>query len=210
MLNKSQIVCPKCQRADAVRKVSALVGEGTHAAETSGIAYVQAEHGLDVIPVVQTSVSRSALAAKLSPPKKPTKRSGYGCVGALLMTRMGLALVGSVLLLALFVCTYPFLMTLYQQNNLLFVAAIGLGLALIGFMGIWVFRSGWRDARSTREGRTTYEPRLADWEQAYARWQQLYYCQRDDGVFIPDHGTFVPAEKMDAYLYSAGRLKRNA
>jgi hypothetical protein len=209
MLNKSQIVCPKCQRADAVRKVSALVGEGTHAGETSGIAYVQAKHGLDVIPVVQTSVSRSALAAKLSPPKKPTKPSGYGCVGALLMTRMGLALVGSFLLLALFVCTYPFLMTLYQQNNLLFVAAIGLGLALIGIMGIWVLRSGWRDARSTREGRTTYEPRLEDWERAYARWQQLYYCQRDDGVFIPSYNTFVSVEQMQAYLYSTVKRKRD-
>jgi hypothetical protein len=95
MLNKSQIVCPKCRRADAVQKVSVLIGEGTHAAETSGIAYVQAEHGLDVIPVVQTSVSSSALAAKLSPPKKPSKPSGYVCVSTFLMTRMGLALVGS-------------------------------------------------------------------------------------------------------------------
>jgi hypothetical protein len=163
-----------------------------------------------VIPVVQSSVSRSALATKLSPPKKPTKPSGYGCAGALLMTRMGLALVGSVLLLALFVCTYPFLMSLYQQNNLVFVAAIGVGLALIGLIVLWVFRAGWRDTRSTREGRTSYEPRLQAWEQAYARWQQLYYCERDDGVFIPDHGTFISAEKMGAYLYSAGKRKRNA
>lgn len=208
MLNKSQIICPKCQRADTVRKVSALVGDATHAAESSGIAYVQAEHGLDVIPVVQTSVSRSALAARLSPPRKPTKPSGYGCVGALLITRLGLALVGSVILLALFMCTYPFLMTLYQQNNLLFVAAVGLGLALIGLMVVWVFRSGWRHAQLAREGRMTHEPRLDDWERAYTRWQQLYYCQRDDGVFIPGQNVFVPIEQMNDYLYVKGKQKQ--
>lgn len=160
MVSKSQIICPKCHRADAVRKVSALVAEGTYTGESSGVAYVQAEHGVDMIPVMQTSTSRSILAAKLSPPRKPEKPFGYGCTAALLMTRLGLALVGSILLIALFMCSYPFLMTLYQQNNLLFVAAIGLGLALIGLTAVWVFRSGWRDAHSTSEERASYEPRL--------------------------------------------------
>lgn len=208
MLNKSQIVCPKCQRADAVRKVSAVVAEGTQVVESSGAAYVPAKHGSALIPVAETSVSRSALAAKLAPPRKPAKPFGYGCVAVLLMTRLGLALLASITLLALFLCSYPFMMNVYLQNNALFIAILVIGIVLIGLMGVLTVRSGWRDARSTGDERNSHEPRMQAWERACDRWQQLYYCQRDDGVFIPGHSTFVPVEKMDAYLYSESKRKR--
>jgi hypothetical protein len=97
----------------------ALSSQRAHTAEVSGIVSIQAQHAFDVIPIVQTSVSCSALAAQLSPPRKPTKPFGDGCVGALLMTRLSLALVGSTLLLALYMCPSPFLMPLYQRSHLL-------------------------------------------------------------------------------------------
>jgi hypothetical protein len=38
-------------------------------------------------------------------------------------------------------------------------------------------------------------------ERAIARWDQLYYCSRDDCVFIPGETTSAPLAKMRNYLY---------
>lgn len=32
------------------------------------------------------------------------------------------------------------------------------------------------------------------------RWEELYYCYRDDSVFVPGEGTYAPVEKLDEYL----------
>ena len=32
------------------------------------------------------------------------------------------------------------------------------------------------------------------------RWEELYFCHRDDVVFIPGQGTYAPVEKMNEYL----------
>jgi hypothetical protein len=42
---------------------------------------------------------------------------------------------------------------------------------------------------------------IPQWEMAIVRWYELYYCARDDGVFDPDEGVFVPIEEMMDYLY---------
>lgn len=41
---------------------------------------------------------------------------------------------------------------------------------------------------------------IEDWENATARWNKLYYCQRDDVVFIPGEGTSAPIEATKSYL----------
>jgi hypothetical protein len=37
-------------------------------------------------------------------------------------------------------------------------------------------------------------------ETALTRWNALYYCSRDDCVFIPGEGTSAPLAKMKEYL----------
>ena len=37
-------------------------------------------------------------------------------------------------------------------------------------------------------------------ERAYQRWEKLYYCHRDDSVFLPGEGTFVAVEQMKDFL----------
>ncbi len=41
----------------------------------------------------------------------------------------------------------------------------------------------------------------AVWERAMARWQELYYCARDDRVFIPGEHQAVPVAQMHDLLY---------
>jgi hypothetical protein len=40
------------------------------------------------------------------------------------------------------------------------------------------------------------------WEMAMDRYERLYYCQRDDCVFIPGENTSSPITKLKDYLFS--------
>jgi len=42
----------------------------------------------------------------------------------------------------------------------------------------------------------------AKWAEAKRRWERLYYCERDDGVFIPGETPFIPIEKLQEFLYA--------
>ena len=39
------------------------------------------------------------------------------------------------------------------------------------------------------------------WEHAMDNWNNLYFCHRDDCVFVPGKGTYAPIEEYDKYLY---------
>jgi predicted RNA-binding Zn-ribbon protein involved in translation (DUF1610 family) len=41
----------------------------------------------------------------------------------------------------------------------------------------------------------------SSWIRAMVRWNQLYYCARDDCVFIPGENTSAPLSKLKEYLY---------
>ncbi len=84
MSASQQVICPKCGRADAVRKVSNLVAEGTRTGEIVGIGLGIGDRSIDLMPFVGFSTSRSLLAAKLFPPPKPVKPHGYGWAAALI------------------------------------------------------------------------------------------------------------------------------
>ena len=32
------------------------------------------------------------------------------------------------------------------------------------------------------------------------RWEELYYCYRDDSVFVPGEGTYASVDRMEEYL----------
>jgi hypothetical protein len=42
---------------------------------------------------------------------------------------------------------------------------------------------------------------MPKWEQAMEQWEKLYYCSRDDCVFIPGKNTSAPLGKMIEYIY---------
>lgn len=44
------------------------------------------------------------------------------------------------------------------------------------------------------------------WQAAMVRWRQLYYCPRDDGVFLPSDAQFVPVAQLHDYLRQTARL----
>jgi hypothetical protein len=209
MTDSQRVVCPKCQRSDRVEKVSAIVAQGTKVVDDERGFFVETNHGPDFIPFPYNSVARTTLARKLAAPAKPPQRKNYGCVATLIMTRLGVVLVVALIVVALFFCTYPFLAATYIQNNVLFIGVLVFGIAIVGLMLLWAVRASWKQSRSTAEWNNSYDARIREWEVAYARWKQLYYCFRDDAVFIPGHSTFVSAEQTQDYLNTEGKRKRS-
>ncbi len=45
--------------------------------------------------------------------------------------------------------------------------------------------------------------RMDDYAAAMDNWHNLYYCHRDDCVFVPGKGTCAPIENLQQYLYEA-------
>jgi len=39
------------------------------------------------------------------------------------------------------------------------------------------------------------------------RWNRLYYCSRDDCVFIPEEGTYSNLSDVDEYLWEDSNRK---
>lgn len=207
MAGNQRVVCPKCQRSDRVQKVSTIVAQGTKVVEEERGYFVETDHGPDFIPSPYNSVARTALARKLAPPAKPPQRKSNGCVAALFLSRLGAVLLVSLILVMLFFCTYPFLAATYTQNNVLFIGVLVFGIAIIGLTLLWAVRAGWKQSRSTAEWNNSYDARVREWEAAYARWKQLYYCFRDEVVFIPGHSTLMAAEQVQNYLNAEVKRK---
>lgn len=204
---EKRMVCPKCGQADAVRKVTSLVSAGTVLTDTSGLGLATSENGGELVGLMGWSISRSVLVAKLSPPRKPARPFGYGCIGLFLLTRVGLALFVLLMVIPAAVCSFPFLITTYRENVLLIFVPITM-VAVVGIVLLyWIIASLWREARSIRENRRDFPVRYQQWERASARWQRLYYCFRDDGVFLDGQTLLVPAGQMRFWLYSSTRKK---
>ena len=127
-----------------------------------------------------TNTEPSPLAASLAHPEKPTRRSSAGCglvIGILLVLFGGVG----------FVCAdNP-----AERPFLLHILVLGLPILIIGISV---------DDKHKKE----YQHLLAQWPKAEARWNQLYYCRRDDVLFNPfdrEAGP-VPVSNMRQYLFS--------
>lgn len=56
--------------------------------------------------------------------------------------------------------------------------------------------------KQLRSEKQRCEVQRPSWQRAMNRWERLYYCARDDGVFIPGETPFVPIEKIQELLYA--------
>jgi hypothetical protein len=209
MVSNQRVVCPKCQRSDSLQKVTTIVARGTKVIEERGGIHIDTDYGMDVIPLTYSSVARSNLARKLAAPEKPLPTRSYGCIAALFISRLGAGLIVCVMLIGLFFCSFPFLAATYAQNNSLFIGILVAGFGIIGLILFSSIRAGWRQARLTSEQRNSYDARVQAWEDSYERWQHLYYCFRDDGVFLPGQSSFVPVNQMSDYLKAETRRKKS-
>jgi hypothetical protein len=65
---------------------------------------------------------------------------------------------------------------------------VGAALAFVGYRRL----RSWQERLPLERGR---------YEQALRRWERLYYCPSDDGVFMPGETPLVPMAKMREFLH---------
>jgi hypothetical protein len=58
-----------------------------------------------------------------------------------------------------------------------------------------------RQQSQTSPGNAQAEFAPRRWQKAKARWDQAYYCGRDDCVFIPGEAESVPSHDLARLLY---------
>jgi hypothetical protein len=164
MVNQGYIRCPKCNKDDLVRKVSAVVAAGKI---TGG-----------VVPL------ETPLSKDLSPPDSPTYQSPWGPG-----TIIGLAV------LFLFACSgLHFVFDASTPNPLSYLIV-----TILFFLGpaAWII---WAKLKTAPLRKAAYAARYARWQSAHAQWEKLYFCHRDDGVFLPDgRSPLVPRSLMASY-----------
>ncbi len=185
--------CPECGRIDRVEKVSAIFSGGvstiTSGAETSDATNYT---GLG-------EVSRSLLSSRLAPPIKP---SGQGMSWAALSAALLLCVCGGLFTQFLLTVMLPEISSIPISEDTkggypVFFICITLALALVGGSISIVISQ----RRKVKESEQKASSQIPQWEKALARWNKLYYCARDDGVFDLEERVFVPVEKLKDYLY---------
>jgi hypothetical protein len=176
--NMADIRCPQCHQIDQVQKVSALVDAGTARGFTS-----------------RTSISsRTDLSADLRPPgynpydeeDSPLWEWGFIVFGFLI--GYGLVIVGIVFLV----------ITAQLGRGFNF---FDLGLIIVGVIIAWYTHLQLRDMKKKPRRVRIKGAATFIHEKRLERWDQLYYCFRDDGVFLPDgKSPFIPRSEMQNFV----------
>ena len=180
-MSRAGLQCPNCLWADNVQKVSALVNAGTsfstYTGYGSGVGY-SSHGGMAIDEVVTFSGSnQTALSSLLSPPAQPTY-SGVGC---------GVIFATLVILLVIVVL-------LPQVPSV--VSVVGIPLCVWALVAIFRYAK-----REKANNLAQFNAQVLHWQGAMAKWENLFYCHRCDGVFLPGQTFFVPTIYMMDYLY---------
>lgn len=207
-MSEKKLVCPKCGRADAIRKVTSIVREGITHTDSTRLGMSISGDNTQFSTGIGNAVSRTGLASILASPKKPVQPSQDGWSG--IFPKFHWNCAGSIL--GLMICgavgSFPLLFTTYRENPLLIFVPVIIILCAAAIMIRWAWLSSRRETRKLREAEAQYPLQVEAWKHALERWEQLYYCQRDDGVFIPAQTQLIPVNQMQAFLYSANKKKR--
>lgn len=176
------VVCPQCGQIDAVRKVSAVVSEGTSSTEQLGIAPNLIGSDLYLIGMQGSSVTN--LAQRLTPAQRRP-----GGIGLRLFLAGAAMFIGSIMAcgLSVFSVTHEF-GRFACGNWVLGIGVVTAALTLLSLVGI---------------PQITRKQAEYDWmmDRVRGRWGQLYYCARDDVAFNPQEGVLIPISGLSAYLY---------
>lgn len=225
--------CPVCGRNDRCEKVSAVIASQSHQisgteTKTETIVNPQGQRVTVTKEVPFTRQQVSVLGQQLNAPQEPITSdimpkppSQAGSIWA----AIALGGVGLFLGAAGLVCVFAGIMDMLSGNlnsnleELLIVILSSLGLLFLAVVTIggsaWVGIAGHKAKtrkqnefeikvkRIQLERQRIYEA----WQRAFSRWKNLYYCARDDVVFIPGEGDSAPLQMLEDYLYSVESLK---
>jgi len=184
--------CPKCGRNDRVEKVTS---------------------------VIRSQSSVSSLIHSLSPPKKPNikyprvipleKRNLVFIFGTILIIPFGFLFFSCLFCGVLF--------DIDREETFLFSSELGTLIILslpmiIGIILIIIYFAGREKTKEIndkimkqnvieKESCEKENQRLQrEWQLALDIWEKLYYCYRDDVIFLPDKADYGTADKMNEFI----------
>ncbi len=220
--------CPICNRNDRSEKVSAILRTQKHNIE--GISYQTQTTFVKVgdnyrprtekVAVPTSSTQVSELARHLVPPQKPAPPT----LTQPSSTNLTLVTIAVIIFLGIAACllmaaAVPFLGLIEgEMESLTPVIFTSACFALPAFVmvaiGIWLWRVqiprlrqeseylNTQYVENARDAQEKFAEETRKWESATQRWGELYYCGRDDCVFIPGEKTSAPLAELRSYLYS--------
>jgi hypothetical protein len=86
----------------------------------------------------------------------------------------------------------------------IFVGALAFigGAVLLGILGTRGYQKKYQEYQDLiKKIAQEVENVNSDWKRALNRWDQLYYCSRDDCVFIPGDNSSAPISQLKEYVY---------
>ena len=224
--------CPVCNRNDKAEKVSSIIRSQVKETETvtyqTKVTYKQV--GTKMEPVEEKvavpikSVESTDLAKQLSPPLEkpsmdPPPNPKAGCSSWSLGCSIVLFLIGiSLFIIFSYLSINPLLSERVDAAGIfaavMMVVVTGV-ISLIPIVaGILIIKKVRpREIEKANKKRIDAENEIKSynekvhvtnqvWEMAMDRYERLYYCQRDDCVFIPGENTSSPINNLKEYLFS--------
>lgn len=184
----NQLNCPKCGQVDMVQKVSTIYFGGITTTSLSGPSVggaVSIGEGQASVGGGLTTLkggSQSLLSNRLAPPPQP---SAEGTHVTLICAAIAFLCIGSLLFIRGFVNSDEESFGIITGGLALF----SIGIAICGI-----------SYNAVKEGKREAKLRISQWEKAMTRWNELYFCARDDGVFDPNERKFISTSQMMDYI----------
>jgi hypothetical protein len=191
----ASVSCPHCGQVDLVQKVSSVTANGTVIGTISGTVPTEREGRTIYVPTYQQTSMTTELVRRLWAPSAPAMRStGYEAwlIGFLFLASFGsFSFIGIMNTTpgvntgaSLWYCLLPGVVCLF----------LGIGCTVL------YNRSTAKAARYAISQENLLNQ--ARYSNALSRYNQLYYCYRDDCVFIPGEDRAVSVGDMNSLLYS--------
>lgn len=181
------IRCPACAQSDLVEKVSTLyitgIGLNRSASQDGSQPGGTATTTLDTKMLGFSASELRLLSRRLKPPYS-AKRIPFR------------ALHPDLVVLTFSLILPVFVYGIYTSQKSTFLPALVL---LAGFYGVYFWKRKAMVARYESQLKANRESNQRV-ERSISRWMKLYYCAREDIVFQPGTGTYVPADQMPGYI----------
>ena len=225
--------CPRCGRNDRAEKVSAILSSHTQNISSSEIQMriVPNQYGQPIyqrVSVPKTLTQSSELAKKLAAPERPNplskpimqplphkKSNSKLTFGIILLAISVIGVIFSILFASIGLTgngDYSFLITILCLVPTILAGGVGILLTILGITSSQKLKSRYqqeynqtiqRNKNIFQNWQETNQRIMQNYQNAVDRWNALYYCHRDDCVFIPEEGSSAPLESMKDYLFQA-------
>jgi hypothetical protein len=227
---ESYAKCPICNRNDKAEKVSSIIRSQIKETESvsyqTKITYKQVGNKLqpfeEKIAVPVKTIQKSDLAKQLTPPNRPqmipqsnpsVNSFNWGYISSVLLFAIG----GFFLISGCFCGFTPLFSEKIDAAGILtalFFAFIGFVIAVLPIIGgvlVITYLVPKEKERINKERidveekKNNYKIEVERinkiWERAASRYESLYYCQRDDCVFVQGENKSAPINRMKEYLF---------